>query len=355
MVVIQSLALALSGQFLCLGVGDPEAASVARQVRDQDVAGRGMPVEAGVEALSPSPVVEVARVYRIEVAPARSGQGVGQEKAQSVAEASGQGVAGLAAPKVAAGQSDGTAQRPVDPRLGGEVDDGPGGISILHRQVAVDDLQGLDNLRLGRAGKQAVGAVGQGDPVDQKQEPVVHPPHVQQAVVFADPARNRGDHLLQSRRGLGAGLPLDKGLVQVGFQALRVGFHQRLHPDGFGGCGQAERSLYLNGEVGADAHRAVPGLKAGSLDPQQVGVEGEVVEVKGAPGAGRGLALKPGGAVAEPDQGPRNGCSCGVENHSPYGADPDLGSQGRAQREDNQYCYAGDYFRPNHGDLSVTR
>ena len=166
-----------------------KATSVTRQVRDQDVAVRGMPVEAGIESLSPSPVVEVAGIYRIEIAPTRSCQGVGQEETQSAAETSGQRVAGLAALKVAAGQSYGSAKRPVDPRLGGEVNHRPGGISVLHRQMAVDDLQGLDHLRLGRAGKQAVGAVGQGDPVDQEQESVVHPPHMQQAVVFTDPAR----------------------------------------------------------------------------------------------------------------------------------------------------------------------
>ena len=155
-----------------------------------------MPVHPGVESLSPSPVVEVPGVHRVEVAPAGPRQGVGQEKAQSAAETSGQRVAGLAALEVAGGQAERTAQRPVDPGFGGEVDHGSGGIAVLHRQMAVDDLQGLDHLRLGRAGKQAVGPVGQRDPVNQEQESVVHPPHVQQSVVFTAPACNRGDDLL---------------------------------------------------------------------------------------------------------------------------------------------------------------
>ena len=138
---------------------------------------------------------------------------------------------------------------------------------------------------------------------------------------------------------MGSRLPLDEGLVQVGFQALGVGFHQRLHPDGLGRRGQAERNLNPHGEIGADTHRTVPGLKAGGLNLQQIRLEGEVVEVKAAPGAGGGLAVEPGGAVAEPDQSPGNGCSGRVKDVSSQGADPNLGRQGRAQDEKHQkYC-----------------
>ena len=64
------------------------------------------------------PVVEVPGIHRVEVTLTGSGQGVGQEKAQSAAQTSGQGIAGLAALKVAASQADRTAQWFVDPGLG---------------------------------------------------------------------------------------------------------------------------------------------------------------------------------------------------------------------------------------------
>ena len=111
--------------------------------------------------------------------------------------------------------------------------------------MTIDDLYGLDHVRIDGACKEAVYSVAQWNSIGNEEKSIIHASGVQEPIVSSGPARHRGNELLQVGTRARAGPSLNETLTERGLGAGGVLFQQA-------GLSLHRNTLYDPGNVQPD-------------------------------------------------------------------------------------------------------
>src|SRR4029079_11436175 len=89
------------------------------------------------------------------------------------------------------------------------------------RDVACDDIHRPNHLKVEAAGRDGIKPADSGDAINNENNPIIHAPYVEQAVVFHHPSRRSRNQSLQLPRATLSGHTLNEAFIQVYLRAWR--------------------------------------------------------------------------------------------------------------------------------------